>query len=385
MIKSRGSEMAEKMSLIDKLHKKEIDKFLVKYKDSVDDISELTAGTKPKRIFYLWLKCFGYLLDNDPDKCVSRKGLKRRQRISPLLHKFAPSTLSNTQVFEDRNDLMYRDDLYVPVDGYKKINYSKNISIPSEPVIWVANHAFKDDTLASILAQNRQASIMFGSLPQFYNTMDGLTGWIIGVAMVNRASKQSKHASLKKAEKIIKNGGDIFIFPEGAWNRTPEKLMVDLWPGFYKLAKETGAKVIPISHYMSDCCATGDKNVKIHTVVDDPIRIDDMSEQEAIDLVRDKISTWYYLMMEKYGKSTRNNEVGDSVSSCEIWRGKVLDRIKTVDYYDCDLENRASYIPKNKPRPEDVWAPIIGTNDPNSNYAQRLVLIRKTEDMQNNL
>lgn len=360
-----------------KIKEKEIKEFLEKYKDSINDISELTSGEEPTNLFYLWIKVFGYLLDNDASKTVSSKEIEFRKKISPLIHKIAPATLSNHQVIENRNRLLEPDKLYVPED--------KGIVLPDEPVIWVANHAFKDDTLASVLAQSRQASILFGSLPQFYNTMDGLTAWLVGIAaMVNRCSKASRHSSFDKCVETIKNGGDLFIFPEGAWNRTPNRLMIDLWPGVYRIAKATGAKVVPMAHYISDCAALNNPDVLIHTVVDDPIKIDDLEEEEALQLIREKIGTWFYLMMEQYGQSTREKELEGFESSHEAWTQKLKDRIATVNYYDLNVENKVSYKPSGIVNPEDVWEPIANLSNDENSYAKKLVKTRKQEDYQNN-
>lgn len=68
-------------------------------------------------------------------------------------------------------------------------------------------------------------------------------------------------------------------FPEGVWNKTPDMLILNLWLVIYRIACETGAKVVPIVHYIRNF--TG-KNNLIHTVADDSIRIDDFSEQAAL-------------------------------------------------------------------------------------------------------
>ena len=366
--------------LIEELKSKSIEKFLDDHKDSINSISELTAGEEPSAIFYLWVKLFGYLMSNNSDEVISKKGIERRQQISPLLHKVAKGTLMNPQVFEDRNLLdLDKDDkrIYVPKD--------EGIVVPKEPTIWIANHAFKDDTLASILAIPRQASILFGSLPQFYNTIDGFTGWLIGVAMVNRNNKESRKASLEKCQKIMEYGGDMFMFPEGAWERTPNRLVGEFWPGFYHLAQATGAKVIPMTHYMSDPTAIKDPNVKIHTVIDDPVDVSNMTEKEAIEYFRELMSTRMIQMMERYGQSTREAEIEGFESAHDAWSDKLNRRIATVGRYHRDIENKVSYLPKGRVNPEEVWKPIANaTNDPNQEYADVLVRTRKKENYQNN-
>lgn len=364
--------------MIRSVSQKWLREFKKEYADVITSMTDFTAGEEPTKLFYLWIKLFGYLMRTDPDKVISKKGIKRRQRISSLIHKVAPATLSNKQVFENRNELLADENT-----NKSSIAADKGIVLPDEPVIWVSNHAFKDDTLASILALKRQATILFGSLPQFYNTPDGLTAWLIGVAMVNRNNRNSRRASIDKLKKIIECGGDVFMFPEGVLNVTPNQLMIDLFPGVYRLAKETGAKIVPVAHYISDCCAQGNPDIKIHTVVDDLFSITDLPEKEALELIRTKLCTWFYLMMEKYGKSTRDAEFAGADSFDEVWRKRVEDRIKTVGYYDIELEKTLSYSSPYKTLPEDVWAPIAESkSDPGRFFACELIQTRKTENYQ---
>ena len=92
------------------------------------------------------------------------------------------------------------------------------------------------------------------------------------------------------------------MFPEGVWNKTPNSLVLNLWPGIYRIAKATGVKVVPVAHYIRDC-SDSSKDNKIHTVISDPIRIDDLTEKEGLEYLRDCIATWYYLMMEKINRT----------------------------------------------------------------------------------
>ncbi len=261
------------------------------------------------------------------------------------------------------------------------------IILPREPVIWAANHAFKDDTLATVLAIKRYAYILFGSLPQFYNTFDGATAWLNGVVMSNRKVKASKRASLDKAVKVMEYGADLMVFPEGVWNKSPNRLLIDLWPGIYRIACETGAKVVPVIHYICDCSYKGEDN-PIHTVIDDPIRIDDLSERAALDYIRDVLATWLYLMMDVYGKTTRQQLLEEKESSIKAWEKELTDRVKTADRYDKDIELCADYRPQTIVRPELVWKEIANIEKITSKnaswvaYAQDLMDELQRQDFQ---
>ena len=364
--------------MVDRLKQKKIEEVLEKYKGSLNGIDDLTAGKDPSLLFYFLIDAFGYLLENDVENTVSQRGIINRRKFNFLIKKFGPNFLGNPQVIENRNFLR---DPYA-IDS-SQVADDPGIILPDEPVIWTANHAFKDDTLASIIAIYRHAYILFGSLPQFYNTIDGILAWVVGVTMVNRKNKNSRHSSVGKAIKAIELGADLFEFPEGVLNKTPNQLLIDLWPGIYKISKETGKMVVPMAHYIRECSKTKIPNNEIHTVIDDPIRIDDLSEKAGLQYLRDAIATNYYLMMEKYGKSTYEQELKGFNNSTEAWESHLKERVATASYYDKEIELCADYRPKDKIRPEDVWESIANLHlDDEYNDIKKLVKAAKREDFQ---
>lgn len=164
-------------------------------------------------------------------------------------------------------------------------------------------------------------------------------------------------------------------------------MLLDFWPGIYRIAKETGCLAVPIAHYIED--PTNKKaNNRIHTVVDDPIRIDDLSEKAGLDYLRDVIATWHYLIMERYGKSSRKQELQNHKTINDAWEQALTDRVSTTDMYDTEIEFIADYRPKDIILPETVFRPIADiSNVSKSNaahvaFANRLIDLRKTEDFQ---
>ena len=103
-----------------------------------------------------------------------------------------------------------------------------------------------------------------------------------------------------------------------------------MWPGAYRLAKETGSKIVPVIHYLADPHKKYKGNV-IHTVVADPISIEELSEQEGIQLLRDTIATWYFLMMEKYGQSTREELLEGYENADDAWESYISKHISTIE------------------------------------------------------
>lgn len=152
-------------------------------------------------------------------------------------------------------------------------------------------------------------------------------------------------------------GGNLLIFPEGVWNKTSERLLLDFWPGIYRIAKATGAKAVPVVHYIRNTEDPSPENV-IHTVVDEPLRLDDLPEKEALSLLRDRMATWYYLMMERYGKSTRQELLSDFGSSEKAWEDYIAEHTRPIYYYDKEIEFSADCRPRVIPLPQDVYRQV---------------------------
>lgn len=364
---------------------KKIDKIVNKFGDKVKNINDLTGGKEPSKMFYILANTLDYLLDTDPNVCIKKYGVKIRKTLNPLVKKIAPLFMKSKQVFEDREKLMF------PKGRKKKDKdapaYSDTIELPKEPVIWMSNHAFKDDVVATICAAKRHGYLLLGSVPQFYNTFDGVAAYINGVVLANRKVKSSKTASLEKSVRAMECGADLIMFPEGVWNKTPHIPIITLWSGIYRIAKRTGAKIVPIVHYTSNML-NKEENGIIHTVIDDPIDISGMSQEEALTLLRDTMATWSYLMMEKYGKSTRKKELKGFSSSEEAWEYHLRERVKTADRYDVEIETCADFRPQAIDDPREIWEKIAAIEKVDARtiktveYAKRLIKERNNNDFQ---
>lgn len=370
----------------DKFKEKQVEKKLEIQNNNITDIKDLIGDGKPSFMFYYLTKKFGYLLNNDPNNLLSKKEIEFRRFINEkIIKKYGANFLTNVQVFENRNTLKDPNDL----------REDKGIILPNEPVIWCPNHGFKDDPLATVLACQRLSYLTFASLPEFYNSINGITAYLNGVVMFNRKSKNSRNSLIERCVNVLNNGVDLTLYPEGILNKSMNELILNLWPGIYKISKESGAKIVPIIHYLRDMGLKENVDKKnpnqndiIHTVVDDPIKIDDLSEKAALEYLRDIMATWKYLLMERYGKSTREELINESNNINEAFEKDLQRRMQTMDFYDSSIEKCADYRPSSIHRPEDVYLPIANIKTINANnaihvsYANNLVLTRKKEDFQ---
>ena len=93
-------------------------------------------------------------------------------------------------------------------------------------------------------------------------------------------------------------------------------------------------------------------------------------------------------MMEKYGTTTRKEEMENFDTSDEKWDYLVNERMKYVTRYDSTIEKQSDYRPKELARPEDVFESIANISNITSsnikmvNQAKKIVKERKYSDFQ---
>ena len=345
---------------------------------------DLTGGDKTSLMFDYMIRKYGYLLENDINTILPDSYFQKGETIHDVMVLLGKYFLSNPQIFEDREKLLEGD---TETFSSEKRPFSSKIELPNEPVIFLSNHWFKDDVLATILAAKRRAFIIFGSLPQFYGTIDGWMAAKNGSVMVNRKVAESKGTSVEKGKYVLSKGMSLMVCPEGVWNKSPNQIMLPLWNGFYRMAKKEDGSfypVVPIIHYISNTHKPGKDN-PIHTIVDDPIYLDGMNEQEAVEYIRDRMITWSYKLMEKYGTTTREELLKGYSSSVEAWEDELRKRVATAAKYDTEIEIAADRHPRVTPL--SIWEPISQLEVTKANaaeveHAKKLVKELKSNDFQ---
>ena len=116
-----------------------------------------------------------------------------------------------------------------------------------------------------------------------------------GCIFLDRKNARQGMKDMKNAMDKIKKGYSYVIFPEGA--RTPDGEVKDFKKGSFRLATETGAKILPVTisgtynvQRKGSLKVTATKNVNI--IVDEPVDLSKLTRQEIKDLdnkVRDII------------------------------------------------------------------------------------------------
>lgn len=119
--------------------------------------------------------------------------------------------------------------------------------VPDENgIVFVANHNNYYDQFPIITALGDNRPIHFLTATKMLNMKRGTIYLKTGAVSVDRDDKDDRHDSSIELKKIIANGGNIFIFPEGRTNRG-ESFLLDFHPGAVAIAQELGCKIVPIA------------------------------------------------------------------------------------------------------------------------------------------
>lgn len=264
------------------------------------------------------------LLDNKPECVLSKRSIRIRKIISPVLRFIVPFVTPNS-----------------------KLEILRRADIPKKPVIFAATHGFREDAEHTVVMAGRQAYVLNGSLETVFKSFDGITAWLAGMILVDRADKESRKSAKEKMIYALKSGASIIMYPEGTWNKSPNELISGLFPGIYDVAKESGALVVPIATYRNGNKAYG--------IRDKAFDICSYDREVGITVLRDKMATLKYEMMEKHGQCKRADLLYGKGAD-KYWEKYINNLIAEAQFYEYELERHTKYCPKGITSPEEVFA-----------------------------
>ena len=272
----------------------------------------------------MYNKFIDRLLDNDPKKVLSKGSIRARKIISPVLRFAIPFVTPNS-----------------------KLKVLRRAKLPKQPVLFAPTHSFREDIEHTVVMAKRQAYVLNGSLTQLYRAIDGITSWLAGVIPIDRTKKESRASAKKKIVYALELGASVIMYPEGTWNKSPNQLMRGFFPGIYDVAKESGALVVPIATYRN--------GKKAYGIMEEAFDICAYDRETGLCVLRDKLATMQYEMMEQYGQAKRT-DFPYGAEADTYWKQYVDDLMAQVKYYDYDVELHTKYVDKTVTSPEDAFA-----------------------------
>ena len=263
-------------------------------------------------------------MDYDPKKVVSKKGVVVRKIISPVLRFIVPFVTPNS-----------------------KLTIVRRAKLPKKPVIFAATHGFREDVEHTVVMAGIQAYMLNGVPLQLFHSIDGITAWLAGMVIIDRTDKKSRSSSIDKLVRVLELGSSVIMYPEGTWNKSPNELVSGLFPGIYDVAQKSGALVVPIATYRN--------GKKSYGIREEAFDICEYDREQGIQILRDKMATMQYELIEKNGMASRDDfPYGEAAD--KYWKDYIDGLMAEVKFYDYEVELHTKYRPKGVTSPKEAFA-----------------------------
>ena len=173
-----------------------------------------------------------------------------------------------------------------------------------ERVIFACTHIGEND-LENIYEKLGRGCWWFVGDPGFmYRDISGLFVYLNGCIFLDTNDKEDRRVSYLRAVELLKGGGSLMIYPEGARNGTENLPVMPLFPGTAKMALETDTSIVPVAIEQYD------KRFVIN--FGQVVRPEDFQDRDELtQTIRDALATLKWEIWEKEGVQPRNSLPGD--------------------------------------------------------------------------
>lgn len=124
------------------------------------------------------------------------------------------------------------------------IGYQKKYK---EQMIYACTHIGGNDLQSVFEVIHRGCWWFIGDPCVLYKDISGLLLHLNGCIMLETGDKDDRHIAYLRAVELLKAGGSLMIYPEGARNGTENLPVMELFQGTAKMAMETNTNIIPIA------------------------------------------------------------------------------------------------------------------------------------------
>ena len=179
--------------------------------------------------------------------------------------------------------------------SHEKLSLLKNESTKTKrPVVFAATHVGGLDVARIYELLRPKAYMLFGDPGDIYKSPYGLLTFSVGWVPFDTSDKAEKKIATLRAEELLSRGGNLLIFPEGAWNFSDELPVRRIFNGAARIALHTNAEIIPIAIELYDkkWYVNVGKNI-------DPASLNLTDESSLTQYLRDQLATLKWEIWEQ--------------------------------------------------------------------------------------
>lgn len=156
------------------------------------------------------------------------KGIEFRKKIHLLI-----------KLILKLDELMSKEKIVIINDARTKEN--------NLPKIYACTHIGGNDIQRTFQIIGNPAYLMLGDPGILYKMPIYEALKLNGVIPLETKDREDRKIAYARAIELLNKGGNLLIYPEGAWNVSPNVIVMKIFNGTVRMAKEAGAEIIPIA------------------------------------------------------------------------------------------------------------------------------------------
>lgn len=216
----------------------------------------------------------------------------------------------------------------------------------TKPKIFACTHIGGNDIQRTFQIINEPAYLMLGDPGILYRKLiyQGLR--LNGVIPLETTDREDRKIAYNRSVELLNKGGNLLIYPEGAWNVSPNVLVMKLFTGTIRIAGETDAEIIPIAteQYGDTFYFNIGKN---YTVPNNYLDI----SQDLTDELREKLATLKWEIM-----LTQQELKHDEIPTIKDFQNGIVERCNYGYGFSLQDALDESFHDKNIVTEEEVFA-----------------------------
>ena len=257
------------------------------------------------------------------------RGIKFRQRIYPLV-----------KLILKIDQLLSHEKIIIIGD-----QHTRN---PGIPTIYACTHIGGNDIQRAFQVMNDPAYLMLGDPGILYRMPIYWGLKLNGVIPLETTDREDRKIAYARAIELLNAGGNLLIYPEGAWNVSPNLVMMKTFTGTVRMAQETGAEIVPIAleQYGKTFYFNVGKNYRIPK--GNPKSTDELNSD-----LRDTLATLKWEIMEKQGILRREDVPTDHL---DVFQAEIVGRCNYGYGFSLQDALNEAFHDKHIYSPEKVFA-----------------------------
>lgn len=218
------------------------------------------------------------------------------------------------------------------------------------PIIFASTHIGWDDPAIVFLAIRDHAYLLWGDPKCSYKTIDGFFMDLNGAIICDTDNKTDRYIAKQNSIQWLNQGGNLLIFPEGAWNVTENLPVMPLFAGAAEMAIRTGAEIVPIAFEIFN------KNFEVNIGKNiTPKNYTLSQKQELTDLLWDTLATLKWEIWARQPQESRRELPGGYIH--QYLRG-FTEQI-TDESYSLEAIERTRFHSKEETAQKEAFAHLV--------------------------